>query len=263
MDLNSEEEEREEIVDDPSPVGVDSTGFNSKKVLATGNKRKGDQHKKVKESKENPPKKKSVDITTFFKKRQTDANKNNENQQELLVIDSENMNDNKDQEEKTNDSENINNKDQEEKTTDSENMNDNKDKEEKTNDSQTKNKTYRKQSFCDSWLDKTEFRGWLSKVKGDKYKARCTACGKTLSTSKTLLLRHAASDVHLKSMASLKYVPTLTEKEAFQKSHNQKTKVKKAEIRLALYVAEHNLSFGAAKHIGPLVAASFSGMLFD
>lgn len=70
-------------------------------------------------------------------------------------------------------------------------------------------KSWRKQTFVDSWLQDPNFKGWLSKTK-DPYKARCLCCRKDLVVGKSELERHRATPTHKKNALNIKNVPSIS-----------------------------------------------------
>lgn len=48
----------------------------------------------------------------------------------------------------------------------------------------------KKRKFRDEYLQRDEFKDWLSKVDGDPTKAHCNVCNKTFAGDLTTITRH-------------------------------------------------------------------------
>lgn len=59
--------------------------------------------------------------------------------------------------------------------------------------------SWRKQTFSESWLLLSEFKGWIAAVPGDKYKAKCLPCKKEPTAGKIELVKHFKTAQHIKS----------------------------------------------------------------
>jgi len=111
------------------------------------------------------------------------------------------------------------------------------------------------QKYRRDWEKDVELAGWLRQGKTNT-EAFCTVCNKAInigSTGKQILLRHKESAVHLKLSKSAKKQPTLTSMSSFKKTSSLEEAVKKADIHLAAYVAEHNISYNAIDHLPKLI----------
>lgn len=112
-------------------------------------------------------------------------------------------------------------------------------------------KKYRKQKFRPIWLDESEFKGWLEEIPKDKYKCRCSACGKILNCGKSELSKHSLSKIHKKNVVSLKNAQKI---DMFtNKQHKAEDPVKNFEMRISMFFAEHNVAFQVVDHLIPLL----------
>lgn len=114
-------------------------------------------------------------------------------------------------------------------------------------------KTYR-QKYNKSWESESDLKGWLSAVKGDPYKAFCKTCGVQLVAGKSELNRHAGTEKHKANMSASRRARPITQL-LTQTPHSEQ--VKKAEIKVAAFIVEHNLPFRIMDHLSDLVAATF------
>lgn len=112
----------------------------------------------------------------------------------------------------------------------------------------------RKQAFSDNWRNDPAFSGWLDKVQGDRFKAKCICCDKVLSASKTALLRHGLSNEHIRKAKAIKSVPKINEALV---TPSPKRKQMNADFRLCLYFVEHNISFQCIDHFVEMAKAAF------
>lgn len=104
-------------------------------------------------------------------------------------------------------------------------------------------KIFRKQSFRDAWLEEAHFASWLEKCE-DVYSARCKVCNQNFLARRSVLEAHVLTTVHKGNMALRK---SGEEKETGT-SCMYDIKVKKAEIRYSIAIAEHNLNFNSQSH---------------
>lgn len=101
-------------------------------------------------------------------------------------------------------------------------------------------------TFQNSWLDEEIFKGWLA-PHSELNKALCTACNVSIACRKTNLLKHSQTVKHIDEMKgrnqSLDNVNNISHRD----------KIKRAEIKLAAFFAEHNIAFTMADHLIPLM----------
>ncbi|EZA58240.1 hypothetical protein X777_01197 [Ooceraea biroi] len=77
------------------------------------------------------------------------------------------------------------------------------------------------------------------------------ACNKTINCRKSDLIKHSRTVKHIESVNSSNY-EVLPDNENIL-SHKDKDKVKRAEIKLAAFFAEHNVAFSTVDHLIPLL----------
>jgi len=99
------------------------------------------------------------------------------------------------------------------------------------------------QKFKNEWKQKWT---WLENMKGKSY---CTLCNKTLIGGITHLERHTESIIHKKNELIQSKVPMLNLKKIYWK----KTIIQEAELKLCMFISEHNLSFRILEHLPKLI----------
>lgn len=110
------------------------------------------------------------------------------------------------------------------------------------------------QKYKQKWEKEENFKGWLSKGRSEE-EALCVVCNKNIligSAGKTILLKHKESNMHLKHLKGKKGQQTLSVS-SFKGSSGIDEAVKKADLHLAAFVSEHNLSFNIMEHLPNLI----------
>lgn len=118
---------------------------------------------------------------------------------------------------------------------------------------------HRQQKFCSEWLTNVNFRNWVERD-SDEFKARCKLCNASMVAEKTVLKNHGNAKKHLSVLQNVtskqKSMTTFTIKTpTFVKKTNKA--VQEAEIKLAGYIAEHNIPFLASDHLTDLLKEIF------
>ena len=106
--------------------------------------------------------------------------------------------------------------------------------------------------FQASWLEDSEFKGWLRAVPTDKTAAICIACNKTLNGGKSDLQKHAATAKHQKCVSSIQGCKSISQVFAAGKCgamQKHKRDVQEMEIALSAYISEHNTAFLNVEHL--------------
>lgn len=108
--------------------------------------------------------------------------------------------------------------------------------------------------FCYDWLNDPKFKEWLQPVKDNKHLCKCAACDKTLTCGRSEIEKHSKGIVHQKRVKLVKSsakIDCLFDKATSEKKERQKfeTTVKKAEILISGYIAEHNIAFSNVEHL--------------
>lgn len=104
--------------------------------------------------------------------------------------------------------------------------------------------------FNHSWLNIPEFKGWLTKYKkenNDNQLAHCKVCDRTLMAHKNNIYRHSLSEKHIFNSKQISMSQRLPE--VFSTIPDG---VKRAEIKLAGFIAAHNMPFSLMDILSPL-----------
>ncbi|KAI4467164.1 hypothetical protein MML48_2g00016134 [Holotrichia oblita] len=110
--------------------------------------------------------------------------------------------------------------------------------------------------FCNSWLKMEEFQKWITKSKNTKKGhelAFCQLCHCDITAHKTDLVRHSKSEKHIlneRQVASNEKVKNIT-------FFSEDDSVKRAEIKLAAFLASNNLPFIMMDTLSPLCSNLF------
>jgi len=108
-------------------------------------------------------------------------------------------------------------------------------------------KKRRTRNFQISWLDESSFKGWLAPHPSEN-KALCTVRNKTIKCHKTNLIEHSQTVKHMEKVRLLNY-----KIDDNNNTLSHKDRVKRAEIKLAAFFAEHNVAFSTVDHLIPLI----------
>ncbi|XP_070511914.1 protein FAM200C-like [Cardiocondyla obscurior] len=111
-------------------------------------------------------------------------------------------------------------------------------------------KKRRVKEFQYSWLDENIFKGWLAPYHQEN-KALCTACNKLIRCNKSDLVQHSQTVKHITNINLNNKIYNESPNDKVELNH--KDKVKRAEIKLAAFFAEHNTAFSTADHLIPLL----------
>ncbi|XP_050686987.1 zinc finger protein 862-like [Eriocheir sinensis] len=113
------------------------------------------------------------------------------------------------------------------------------------------------QAFREEWLKLPDYMPWLRKL--DNNKAQCSVCKTFLQSKKSVIDLHAKGDKHkrlMKEKNDPKVIPMTSFVKA--KKENDDEIINRAEIKLAAWAAEHEISFRAMDHLPAVLASSFS-----
>lgn len=120
---------------------------------------------------------------------------------------------------------------------------------------------HRSQKFRLEWCKDDELRDWLLPDKNDVHKARCKYCNVQFVAELTNIRGHGNGKKHKSLLASLtsgtktqKSISTFVTKNI---SSDLKLQVSRAEIKIASFVAEHNISFLATDHLTEMLKECF------
>lgn len=123
-------------------------------------------------------------------------------------------------------------------------------------------------TFQQLWLKDPQFKGWLEAVPSDNTKAKCYCCNAVLSCGKSDLQKHAKTEKHVNNVKRIKgYRPidlafqlasSSPDEAAAKAKQSHENKVKACELRLAAYVAEHNVAFNTSNDLIKTIKAGIS-----
>lgn len=91
---------------------------------------------------------------------------------------------------------------------------------------------------------------WLQEDTSSRQGKKCTVCGVGINGNQNHIERHARTEMHKKNELSAKSTPKIVN---FCKADSEETKsnvaAQELEIRLSLFIAEHNLPFNCLDHL--------------
>ncbi|XP_070516613.1 SCAN domain-containing protein 3-like [Cardiocondyla obscurior] len=106
-------------------------------------------------------------------------------------------------------------------------------------------KKRRVREFQASWLDDSSFKGWLA-PHPSKNRALCMICNKSINCRKSDLINHSHTVKHIENSGKCKAISN-------DNTLSHRDKVKRAEIKLAAFFADHNIAFSTVDHLVPLL----------
>lgn len=92
---------------------------------------------------------------------------------------------------------------------------------------------------------------WIRKSKKSELHFNCKICNADYMGGKTEIKRHEASQKHIVISQSTQKQRTL--EDSVSRSNNFENQVKEAEVRVAAFIVEHNLSFNISDHLSELI----------
>ncbi|CAG4949390.1 unnamed protein product [Parnassius apollo] len=120
-----------------------------------------------------------------------------------------------------------------------------------------KKEKHRLQKYRVEWENGPIFSRWIARDYSDIYKAQCKVCETSITAEKQDLVKHSEGKKHLKNLSVIRGSKSVTSYFASTCSSSSETNTKKmatvAEIKLAAYLAENNIAFNAADHLGKLL----------
>ena len=123
---------------------------------------------------------------------------------------------------------------------------------------QSRSKQHRLQTYRKEW--ERQFAGWLRPVAGSESKAFCRCCKTELVAKLTVLKNHSKSKKHIEKEKNL--APTQKSiTQCLQRTSEKErleTAVKTAEVKLAGFLAEHNIAMRATDHLVDVIKDIFS-----
>lgn len=128
-------------------------------------------------------------------------------------------------------------------------------------DSIVQARLHRSQKFRLEWCKDDELRDWLLPEKNDVYKARWKYCNVQFVAELSNIRGHGNGKKHKNILASLtsgtKTQNLISKFITKDISSDLKMQVSRAEIKIASFVAEHNISFLATDHLTELLKECF------
>jgi hypothetical protein len=101
------------------------------------------------------------------------------------------------------------------------------------------------------------FKCWLTEVKGKNHSAYCKGCKKEITAVLTALRKYHSSAYHQTRIRELQIPFSSRIDTIFRGQGYENESVKEAELRLAAFLSEHNLSFHIMDHFSDLLPKLF------
>jgi hypothetical protein len=92
---------------------------------------------------------------------------------------------------------------------------------------------------------------WLAKSNKDKTHFYCKCCRGDYHGGVTEIKRHELTTKHTRNASSIKRQQTILD--SFNDKNHLETKIKEAELHIAGFIVQHNLSFNIANHLLNLI----------
>ncbi|CAG9772286.1 unnamed protein product [Ceutorhynchus assimilis] len=109
----------------------------------------------------------------------------------------------------------------------------------------------RDQKYRSQW--ESEFK-WLKPVNDNPRQGQCSACSRVLRANIGVIKRHGEGAKHQQNVKNIQCQLNLRD---FIKKNATDSKVKRAELKLCGFLAEHNIAFLANDHLVPLLQDCF------
>ncbi|KAL7645138.1 UNVERIFIED_CONTAM: hypothetical protein RMT77_003516 [Armadillidium vulgare] len=124
---------------------------------------------------------------------------------------------------------------------------------------------HREQKYRTEWESNTDKFGpcvslWLHRHHSDPSKAQCRWCDVELTANSTNVKDHFKSKRHQNKENTRKQASTKTMQKFLNKSHSQSPlskSITEAEIKIASFIATHNLSYKTIDHLLPTLKSWF------
>lgn len=112
---------------------------------------------------------------------------------------------------------------------------------------------HRAQKYRPDWEKLDLFKDWLRRGRNE-YKAKCIVCDIELVSEYTVLKIHASRQKHIKALSAAPSTSKQRSIMSFVTKEVPKNKIVAAtEIKLAGFIAEHNIAFQTADHMSDLI----------
>lgn len=103
------------------------------------------------------------------------------------------------------------------------------------------------------WEQIPEFQSWIRPSNLGITHFKCLACGRDYIGGMAAIKKHNISLKHVKRLNTVKQQKSVTEMKVFKQQTSTQQTVKLAEIRLASFIVEHNISITAVDHLVSLI----------
>ncbi|XP_050311331.1 E3 SUMO-protein ligase KIAA1586-like [Anthonomus grandis grandis] len=100
------------------------------------------------------------------------------------------------------------------------------------------------------------YKAWLKPVKDNPLRARCITCNTDFQADITVIKNHGKGVKHMKLVKGLASNQPKIDSSFFKKNEAQ-DQVSQAEIKVAAFISEHNLSMKLSDHLVPLMKNMF------
>jgi len=115
-----------------------------------------------------------------------------------------------------------------------------------------KKKLYQ-QNYRVEWEQKTEFSSWLSRSKKGTSYFHCKACNNDNLGGLSAVRKHSDSAKHTKNLKSIKNTTPINKMNKLTYLNNVERRKKEAEIKISMFITEHNISFRTSNHLVALI----------
>lgn len=108
--------------------------------------------------------------------------------------------------------------------------------------------------FCDSWLNNKDFRPWLAPSKKSIKHFYCKVCLEDNKGGVSAVKKHMSTLKHQRAANAISNTHSIGDmNKLFSTSTTIEKKTKEAELRIAMFVIEHNFSFNSTDHLVQLL----------
>lgn len=101
------------------------------------------------------------------------------------------------------------------------------------------------------WETHNDFKNWLGPSKKGELFFNCKVCDYDNKGGLSAVKKHSKTEKHLKNLNSIKSSKSI--KSMFVKPDILETQAKEGELRVAAYIAEHNIAFRTSDHLIKLI----------
>lgn len=104
--------------------------------------------------------------------------------------------------------------------------------------------------FCDSWMNNKDFRPWFASSNKSVTHFYCKICFEDNKGVISAVKKHMSTMKHQRAAKAVSNTTSISEvnKQMFSKTTTIEKKTKEAELRIAMFVTEHNISFNTTDH---------------